>query len=75
MSSLIDPLTECWMVDNALLSNNDSAVLIMYIVFRLETLRMYYMSTSLFNIGLIGLKVLNIVQSVIGSGSQSYEGY
>ena len=36
MSSLIDPLTECWMVDDALLSDSDSVVLVVYLVLRLE---------------------------------------
>ena len=75
MSSLIDPLTEYWMVDNALLSDNDSVVLVVYLVLRLETPRMSCMSAPLFDTRLIGLAVLDLVQLVIGSGSRPYEGY
>ena len=75
MSSLIDPLTECWMVDDALLSDNNSVVLVVYLVLRLETLRMSCMSAPLFDTRLIGLAVPDLVQLVIGSGSRPYEGY
>ena len=75
MSSLIDPLTECWMVDDTLLSDNDSVVLVVYLIFRLETPRISCMSASLFDIRLIGLDVPDLAQPVIGSGSQPYEGY
>ena len=75
MSSLIDPLTECWMVDEALLSNSDSVVLVVYLVLRLETPKMSYMSAPLFDTRLIGLDVPDLVQLVIGSGSRPYEGY
>ena len=75
MSSLIDPLTECWMVDDALLSDNDSVVLVVYLVLRLETPKMSYMSAPLFDTRLIGLAVPDLVQLVIGSGSRPYEGY
>ena len=47
----------------------------MYLVLRLETLRMSYMSTLLVDTRLIGLKVSNLVQCVIGSDDQPYEGY
>ena len=57
MSSLIDPLMECWMVDDALLSNNDFVVLVVYMVLRLETPTMSCMSTPLFDTRLIGLQV------------------
>ena len=57
MSSLIDPLTECWIVDDALLSNSDSVVLVVYLVLRLEILRMSCMSALLFDTRLIGLAV------------------
>ena len=75
MSSLIDPLTEYWMVDDVLLSNNDSVVPIEYLILRLEIPKMSCMSTLLFDTRLIGLKVQNLVQSVIRSGNQPYEGY
>ena len=75
MSSLIDPLTECWMVDDALLSYSDSVVLMVYLVLRLETPRMSRMSAPLFDTILIGLVVPDLVQLVIGSGSRPYEGY
>ena len=57
MSSLIESLMECWMVDDTSLLDNNFIVPIMYMVLRLETPRMSYMSTSLFNIELICLKV------------------
>ena len=63
------------MVDDALLSNNDSVVLVVYLVLRLETPRMYCMSAPLFDTRLIGLAVPDLVQLVIGSGSRPYEGY
>ena len=75
MSSLIDPLAECWMVDYALLSDNDSVVLVVYLVLRLETPRMLCMSTPLFDTRLIGLEVRDQTQPVMGSGSQPYEDY
>ena len=75
MSSLIDPLTKCWMVDDALLSDSDSVVLVVYLVLRLETPRMSYMSAPLLNTIFIGLAVPDLVQLVIGSGSRPYEGY
>ena len=75
MSSLIDPLTECWMVDDALLSDNDSVVLVVYLVLRLETPRMSCMSAPLFDTRLIGLAVPDLVQLVIESGSRPYKGY
>ena len=75
MSSLIDPLTKCWMVDDALLSDNDSIVLVVYLVLRLETPRMSCMSAPLFDTRLIGLAVPYLVQLVIGRGSRPYEGY
>ena len=58
MSSLIDPLTECWIVDDALLSKSDSIFLMMYLILRLETPRMSCMSAPLFDTRLIGLTVL-----------------
>ena len=75
MSSLIDPLTKCWMVDDALLSDSDSVVLVVYLVLRLETPRKSYMSAPLFDTRLIGLAIPDLVQLVIGSGSRPYEGY
>ena len=75
MSSLIDPLTKCWMVDDALLSYNDSVVLMVYLVLGLEIARIPYMSVSLFDTRLIGLEVSDLAQLIIGSSSQPYEGY
>ena len=63
------------MVDDALLSDNDSVVLVVYLVLRLETPRMSCMSAPLFDTRLIGLDVPDLVQLVIGSGSRPYEGY
>ena len=57
MSSLIDPLIKCWMVDNALLLNSDSVVLVVYLVLKLETLRMSCISAPLFDTRLIGLAI------------------
>ena len=57
MSSLIDPLMECWMVDDVLLLDNDSVILVVYLVLRLKTPRISYISTSLFDTGLIDLEV------------------
>ena len=53
------------MVDDALLLDSDYVVLVVYLVLRLETLRMSYMSTSFFDIGLIGLDVPDLTQLVI----------
>ena len=63
------------MVDDALLSDSDSIVLVVYLVLRLETPRMSCMSAPLFDTRLIGLAVRDLVQLVIGSGSRPYEGY
>ena len=63
------------MVDDALLSDSDSVVLVVYLVLRLETPRMSCMSAPLFNTRFIGLNVLDLVQLIIGSGSQPYESY
>ena len=63
------------MVDDALLLDNDFVVLVVYLVFRLETSRMSCMSAPLLDTRLIGLDVLDIVQPVIESASQPYEGY
>ena len=75
MSSLIDPFTECWIVDDTLLLDSDFVVLVVYLVLRHETLRMFCMSAPLFDTKLIGLVVPDLVQLVIGSGSRPYEGY
>ena len=69
MSSLNIPLTKRWTVDDISLSNNDFMVLIMYLVIRLETPRMFYFSTSFFNTGLIYPKVSHLTQSIIESSS------
>ena len=75
MSLLIDPLTECWMVYDTLLSDNDSVVLVVYMILRLKTPRMSYISAPLFDTRLIDLDVPDLVQLVIGSGNRPYEGY
>ena len=63
------------MVDDALLSDSDSVVLVVYLVLRLETPRMSCMGALLFDTRLICLVVPDLVQLVIGSGSRPYEGY
>ena len=63
------------MVDDALLSNSDFVVLVMYMVLRLETQRMSCISAPLFDTELIDLDVPDLAQSVIGSGSQPYDSY
>ena len=49
------------MVDDALLSHNDSVVLVVYLVLRLETPRMSCMSALLLDTRLIGLDIPNLV--------------
>ena len=63
------------MVDDALLSDSDLVVLVVYLVLILETPRMSCMSAPLFDTRHIGLAIPDLVQLVIGSGSRSYEGY
>ena len=63
------------MVNDTSLSNNDYVIPMVYLVFRLETPTISYMSTPLFDIKLIELDVPDLAQLVIESGSQSYEGY
>ena len=63
------------MVDDALLSDSDSVVLVVYLVLRFETPRMSYISAPLFDTRLIGLAIPDLVQLVIGSGSRPYESY
>ena len=46
------------MVEDVILSDNDSVVLVVYLVLRLETPRMSCMSAPLFDTRLIGLTVL-----------------
>ena len=75
MISLIDPLTKCWMADDALLSYSDSIVLVVYLILRHEIPRMSCMSTPLFDTGLKGLEVPDPTQSDIGSNNQPYEDY
>ena len=70
---LNDPLTKCCMVNSMSLSDSGSMFSIVCLVLRLETSRMPYMSTSLFDIKLIGLEVLDLAQPVIGNDSQPYE--
>ena len=40
MSSLIVLLIECWMIDDALLSDSDFIVTMVYLILRLETPKM-----------------------------------
>ena len=75
MSSLIDPLIECWIVNDTSLSDNDSNILVVYLVLRIKTLKMSCMSTLFFDTRLIALEVLDLAQPVIGISSQSYEDY
>ena len=63
------------MVNDTLLSDSDSVVLVVYLVLRLETPRMSCMSAPLFDTRLIGLAVPDLELLVIGSGSRPYEGY
>ena len=63
------------MVDDALLLDSDSIVLVVYLVLRLEIPRMSCMWAPLFDTRLIGLAVSDLVQLVIGSRSRPYEGY
>ena len=63
------------MVNDALLLDIDSVVLVVYLVLRLEIPRMFCMSAPLFDTRLIGLTIPDLVQLVIGSGSRPYEGY
>ena len=57
------------MVDDALLSDSDSVVLVVYLVLRFETPRMSCMSALLFDTSLIDLDILDLVQLVIGNGN------
>ena len=75
MSSLIDLLIECWMVDDVLLSDSDFIILMVYMVIRFEIPRMSYMNTRFFDARLIGLEVPDLAQFVFGSGNQPYENY
>ena len=49
------------MVDDVILPDNDFVVLVMYLVLRLKTPRISYMSTPLFDTGFIGLEVPDLV--------------
>ena len=49
------------MVDDALLLDSDSVVPVVYMVLRLKTPRMSYISASFFDTRLIGLDVPNLV--------------
>ena len=48
------------MINDILLSDSDSVVSIVYLVLKLKTSMMPYMSTPLFDIGLIGLEVSDL---------------
>ena len=63
------------LVDDTLLSNNDSVVSMVYLVFRLATLRISSMITPLIDTRLIGLEVSDLAQLVMGRGNQPYEDY
>ena len=63
------------MVNDTSLSNSDFIVLVVYLVLRLKTPRMSYMSTPFFDTRLIGLKVSYLTQPIIGNSSQPYEDY
>ena len=63
------------MVDDALLSKNDSVVLVVYLVLRLEIPRMSCISIPPYDTRFIGIEVPDLVQPIIGSGSQPYGGY
>ena len=62
------------MVNDTLVSDSDSVIPIMYLVLRLEILRISCMSTPFFDTRLIGLEVSDLAQPIIGSGSQPYKG-
>ena len=63
------------MVDDALLLDSDSVVLVVYLILRLEIPRMSCISTPLFDTRLIGLEVSDLAQPVIESSNQPYESY
>ena len=63
------------MVNDTLLLDNDSVVLVVYLVLILEILRMSCMSAPLFNIRLIYLDVPDLAEPVIGSASQLYDSH
>ena len=73
MSSLIDPLTECWIVNNTSLSDSDSVISVAYLALRHETRRMPFMSTLFYDTVLVGLEVPDLAHPIIGSGSQPYD--
>ena len=50
------------MVDDTSLLDNDSIILVIYLVLRLEIPKMSYMSTPLFDTELIDLEVPNLTQ-------------
>ena len=50
-----DLLTECWIVNDISSLDSDSIVPIVYMIFRLETLRMLCLSTPFFDTEVIGL--------------------
>lgn len=74
MSLLNDLLTECWMVNDTLSPDNDFVVSIVFLVLRLQTLRIPCSNTPFFDTALICLEVSDLVQTIIGNDSQSYEG-
>ena len=49
------------MVDDILLSYSNFVVLMVYMVLRLETPRMFFMSAPLFDTGLIGLDIPDVI--------------
>ena len=63
------------MVDDISLSNSDFVIPVVYLVLRLETPRIFCMSTQLFDTRLIGFEVPDLEQPVIKSDSQPCEDY
>ena len=62
------------MVNDTSSLDNNFIVLVVYLVLRLKIPRMPCLSTPFFDIELIGLEVSDLVQMIIGNGSQPYEG-
>ena len=62
------------MINDISLLDNNFIVIVVCLVLKLETLRIPYMNTSLFDIRLISLKILDPTQLVIMSGNKIYEG-
>ena len=67
MILLIDLFMEYWIIDNISLLDIDFIISVVYLVLKLKTQRISFMSTLLFDTRLIGLKVSYIAQLVIMS--------